>query len=61
VVVVGHKYESAQDAMTLFKEDGGLETIPFWSKCSLKLERDWVLAVKTNLEKESGVDVKLNL
>lgn len=56
--VVGHKLEN--DTMVLFKEDGGLETIPEWSKCKLKLGADWALTVKKNAEKETGVDLKTN-
>jgi hypothetical protein len=59
IVVVGHRLEDG--CMTLFKEDGGLETIPDWSKYALKLGSDWALAVKKNMENQSGVDVKVNI
>lgn len=55
-MVVGHKLEDGM--MVLFMEDGGLETIPEWSKCKLKLGADWSLAVKKNMENQSGVDIK---
>jgi len=59
VTVVGHRLED--NTMTLFKEDGGLETVPHWSQYALKLGSDWGVAVKKNMEKESGVDVKVNI
>ena len=55
-IVVGHKLEN--DTMVLYKEDGGLKTIPFWSKHSLVLGADWALSVKKNLEQQTGVDIK---
>lgn len=55
-MIVGHKLEGGM--MVLFMEDGGLETIPEWRKCKLKLGSDWSLAVKKNMENQSGVDIK---
>ena len=55
--VIGHKLED--NCMTLYKEDGGIETIPDWSKYSLRLEADWVLAVKKNMDNSSGMDIKV--
>lgn len=60
VTVVGHRLEE-HGTMTLYKEDGGLETIPNWPQYAVKLGADWALAVKKNMEKESGVDVKVNI
>lgn len=45
--------------MSLYYEDGGIKTIPSWSKYSLRLKQDWVLAVKKNMEQQTGMDIKV--
>lgn len=57
IQVIGHKLED--NTMVLYTENGGIETIPNWDQYSLKLGVDWVLAVKSKMESESGVDIKL--
>jgi hypothetical protein len=57
IEVIGHKLED--NTMVLYMENGGLQTIPKWNECSLKLGVDWVLAVKSNMENQTGVDIKL--
>jgi len=59
--VIGHVYESTQDKMVLYFENGGIQEISEWKKCEIKLGPDWVLAKKKMLESESGIDVKLNV
>lgn len=59
VQVVGHRLEE-HDIMVLFKQDGGLETIPQWSKHKLILGPDWALFVKKQQENETGVNLKTN-
>jgi len=61
VTVIGHNYDSNQDKMILFFEDGSLREISEWKKCEIKLGTDWVLARKKAMEAETGVDVKLNV
>ena len=60
-IVIGHKYEEKQDKMVIFFEDGGFQEICEWHKCELKLGSDWVLTTKKRMEKESGIDVKLDI
>jgi hypothetical protein len=52
--VVGHSHDKDQDKMLLFFEDGGLREIKDWKKCEVILGTDWVLAVKAQMEKETG-------
>jgi hypothetical protein len=59
IEVIGHKLEG--ETMVLYREDGGLLTIPRWHDCSLRLGVDWVLAVKDKMESESGTSIKLNV
>lgn len=59
--VIGHVYESDQDKMVLYFEDGGIQEICEWKKCEIKLGSDWVLVKKKMLESETGVNVKLNI
>lgn len=67
VEVVGHSLERSQDGtynsnrMVLYYENGGIEVLPNWSQCSLRLGVDWVLAQKEAMEKEAGGPVKLNV
>ena len=55
--VVGHKLEN--NCMILWKKDGSLISIAQWDKFSMKLESDWVAAVKENTHKQTGVDLKI--
>jgi len=50
-----------QNSMVLYFEDGSLERIAEWDKYDMKLGTDWVLAIKKQMEKETGTDVKLSL
>lgn len=67
VEVVGHALERNPDGtynnnkMVLYYENGGIEVLSDWSKCSLRLGLDWVLAQKEAMEKEAGNPVKLNV
>jgi hypothetical protein len=47
--------------MALYLENGGIQTIPKWDEYSLKLGVDWVLAVKENVENQTGTDIKLSV
>lgn len=46
--------------MDVFKEDKTLFSIPKWSECHLSLGKDWILATKEQMEKESGQKVSLD-
>ena len=65
--VIGHGLERKndgnlnEDRMVLYFEDGSIEVIANWSKYSLKLGIDWVLAQKTALEKETNQKIQLNI
>ena len=56
-VVIGHKYEDSQDKMILFFPDGGVEEIPEFSKCAVRLGTDWMLATKAAMEKTAGQSI----
>ena len=57
--VVGHNYIKELDKMILHFSVQKLEEIPEWSKYHVVLGPDFFLAQKEQMEKESGVDVKL--
>jgi hypothetical protein len=61
VEVTGHRYEPSMDKFVLYFEDGSVEEIPQWSKCAVKLGKDWVDAVKSKMEQESGTSVPVNV
>lgn len=55
-----NKIRKPIDAMVLYFEDGSIERIPEWSNYYMKLGSDWALVIKNKMEKESGVNIKLN-
>lgn len=59
--VTGHSYQKEIDKLVLFKKDGSIEEIPEWSKHHVKLGVDFIAAQKKQMEKETGVDVKLSI
>jgi hypothetical protein len=58
---IGHKYYSDMNRMDIFFENGSIKSIPNWSSCYLKLDTDWVLFTKKQMEDESGQDIKLKV
>lgn len=58
--VVGHRWDKDQDKMVLYKHDGAIEEIACWSKCSVRLGIDWVLAQKKAMEKQVGQPIVLD-
>ena len=56
----GHRYVEEMNRMDVFKEDKTLFSIPKWSECYLDLVKDWLLATKEQIEKESGQKVSLD-
>jgi hypothetical protein len=58
---IGHRLDEKQDKMVIFFQDGSLREICNWSKCEIRLGADWVLWTKTQMEKESGTSVKMNV
>ncbi len=59
--IVGHKYDENQDKMILYYKNGSLREIKKWADCEVLLKTDWVLAVRSKMEQESGQTVKLNV
>jgi len=59
--VSGHRYDDKTGAMELFFDDGSILSIGQWKKCSVRLGKDWVLAVKKEMEKESGQKIELDV
>lgn len=59
--VIGHSYDKDCNRMDFYLEDGGIISYGNWSKYDLKLGQDWALAVKKQMEKESGQNVNLAL
>lgn len=59
--VVGHNYDNKIDKMILYYKDGSIREIKKWSECEVYLKTDWVLALKSKMESESGQNVKLNM
>ena len=60
VKIIGHRYDKNQDKMILYIKNGSVEEIAEWSKCSIRLGVDWVIAVKSNMENTSGHTVKIH-
>ena len=59
IKVDGHVYRPDTDRMDLFFKDGTLLSIGKWSECDLRLGKDWLLRTKSDMEAESGLDIKL--
>lgn len=57
--ISGHVYMAEIDKMVLHFKQSRIEEIPEWSKHYVKLGSDFLLAQKEQMEKETGVDVKL--
>lgn len=47
-----------QNSMVLYFEDGSIERIGNWNEYDLKLNIDWVIAIRKSMEKEIGQDIK---
>jgi hypothetical protein len=60
-IVVGHRYDQHTDKMCLFFTTGGVAEIPHWKDYEVKLGTDWVLAVKTSMEQQSGQAIPLHI
>lgn len=59
--IIGHSYDSNQNKLVLFFENGGIKEIPNWNKCSLELGIDWVLAKKKQMELEAQQSIPLKI
>lgn len=55
--LIGHKV--VENKMIFFHLDGSQTIIAVWDKYDAKLGTDWFLFVKKDMEKETGVDLKL--
>jgi hypothetical protein len=59
--VIAHRLDKDQDKLVMYFPDGGLKEVQDWRSCQIKLATDWVLYTKSNMEKEAGQAVKLNV
>jgi len=60
-IIQGHRYEQSMNKMVLFFQDGSVREIPNWSSREVVLGVDWVLAVKKQMEAQSGQSVPLTV
>ncbi len=61
VKIVGHNYDEKFNKMILYYKNGSIREIKKWNNCEVFLKTDWVLAVKSKMEVESGQNLKLNM
>lgn len=59
--VAGHGYAAEQDKMVLYFPDGSIQEICKWRECEAKLNADWVLAQKKNMEQKAGQSIQLGV
>lgn len=59
IVAIGHRWDKESDRMDVYHQTGAITSIAEWRKYTLYLGTDWVAFTKTQLEKESGQNVKL--
>jgi len=52
--VIGASYIEKYDKMNLTFPDNTAMEIPEWSKCHVKVGKDWFDAVKKNMEEHAG-------
>lgn len=55
--VIGHNFLPDQDKIVLYFANGGIEEIPRWKICAVRLGPDWVLAQKKALEEKTGQSI----
>lgn len=61
LVVCGHNYSKDGDRMDFHLVDnGGIYSIPLWSKHIIKLGQDFILSQKEDMEKTVGQSIPLN-
>jgi hypothetical protein len=61
LTAVGHRYDPTFDKMEVYHQDQSITIIAEWRKCELSLSKDWVQFTKSQMEKESGQTIKLNV
>lgn len=66
VNVKGHSLEYDKNgnwtgSIALYFSNGDIQVIPNWKNYHLKLGNDWLLACKTQAEKEANTNIKLNM
>ena len=57
--MTGINYSLKRIGWTYFFKDGSIISLSEWSKYDLKLGQDWLLRTKKDMERESGLDIKL--
>ena len=61
LTVTGHRLDKEINRMDFYLPDGSIVSIGNWSIYDMKLGVDWLLAVKKNMEEESGQTIKLTV
>ena len=61
IKVIGHAIDKEAGKMILYFEDGSIKEIVKWQECEIKLDVDWVLAMKKNMESQVGQKIPLNV
>lgn len=61
IKVIGHKVYASENRMDFFLKDGSIISYGNWDKCDLILGKDWVIATRDAMERESGLPVKINV
>jgi hypothetical protein len=59
IKAAGHRLHPELNRMDVHREDGTILSIGSWDKCDLQLGKDWILFTKTQMEAESGQNIKL--
>ena len=59
--VIGHQYFTETDKMVVYFTDGGVQEIPHWKDCAIRLGADWVAEQKRNMEQKVGQTIPLNI
>ena len=52
--VIGHNYDTTQDKMAVYFEDGGVREIKHWKECEIRLGADWFVHKKKEMESQAG-------
>jgi len=59
--LIGHRFDEHQNKMIFFYMDGSVKEVADWRNCEISLGVDWVAFTKSQMEKESGQAVRLEV
>lgn len=59
--LIGHRYDEHQNKMVFFYLGGSVKEVCDWKNCEIALGVDWVAFTKSQMEKESGQAVRLEV